>query len=81
MAHAAETAGDRAGRAAAIEDRALAQTDTAMPVIAASSSAVAWLTDNACFADQAGECRATYIRAYLAAYHRELREHSEESSP
>ncbi len=72
--HPAETAGERAGRAAAIEDRALAQTDTAMPVIAASSSAVTWLEGNARFADQAGECRAAYIRAYLSAYHRELRE-------
>ncbi len=76
--HPAETAGDRAGRAAATCDRALAQTDTAMPVIAASTSAVAWLAGASGVADQAsdqaGECRAAYIRAYLAAYHAELRE-------
>ncbi len=72
--HPAEIAGERAGRAAAIEDRALVQTDTAMPVIAASSSAVEWLAGNTRFADQAGECRAAYIGAYLAAYHAELRE-------
>lgn len=72
--HAAEIAGDRAGRAAAIEDHALRRTTGAALLVNASLSAAEWLSDNPRFADRTGESRAAYIRAYLSAYHRELRE-------
>jgi hypothetical protein len=72
--HPAEIAGDRAGRSAAIEDRAQGSDQGAKVLVLASMSAAAWLADNPCFADHTGESRQAYIERYLAAYHRELKE-------
>lgn len=72
--HASTREGTHAGRAAAIEDRALGCDPGAALLLAASTSAAAWLQDNPAFNDRAGESRAEYVRAYLAAYRRELQE-------
>lgn len=72
--HTSTREGTNAGRAAAIEDRALSVGVSPNLVLTASTRAAAWLLDNPIFNDRTGERRAEYVRAYLAAYRRQLRE-------
>lgn len=70
MAHPAETAGERAGRAAALEDQAIEQRRRGGDelLIIAAESVAEWLANVPQFADSTGESRAAYLRSYLAAY-------------